>query len=642
MPTGPDVLTGLRVLIVEDEGLIAMELSDRLSRKGMTVVAVVDSADRAVAAASSLRPEVVLMDIRIKGDRDGVEAAGEISRTADIPIVFLTSHSDRATLDRAKGTAPYGYVLKPFQERELLVAIEMAVHRHSLERQLKESERKYVATLASISDGVVATDLNERITFMNPVAEALTGWSFEDARGLTATDVIPAARDVQGVDPVNPIGQALRENRSIRFDDVELFLFTKSNEAIPIDDCASPIVDDRGRVIGGVTAFRDIRYRRLAEDALRQAQEELSQSQKMESVGRLAAGIAHDFNNLLTIINGCSELALESEHLDDTTRDLLREVVGAGARASTLTRQFLAFGRKQMLQPRLVDLTALVTDLTAMLRRLIGEDVELTTTSQPQPVFVLADPGQLEHVIVNLAVNARDAMRSGGTLTIATSHTTIEAGAARSDTVEPGRYAVLTVSDSGRGIEESVKNQMFEPYFTTQDSATGSGLGLATVYGIVKQSDGFVEVDSEPGRGTTFTIYIPLVENAAPVSDPPEYVASHVVERGKECILLVEDEDSVRTLLGKILGRQGYTVITAEDGESALRAFEARSRPIDLMRDPVLIERLSAGNASFRALYMSGYTSDATPLAPGTAFIQKPFTPSVLARTVRDLLDESR
>jgi PAS domain S-box-containing protein len=649
MPKGWELLQGLRVLIVEDEGLIAEELCERLSRLGMSVVATVDSADAAVRSAVQMRPDLVLMDIRIRGDRDGVEAAAEISRTVDVPIVYLTAHSDRATLDRAKRTAPFGYVVKPFQERDLLVAIEMAVHRHGLDRQLKESERKYVATLTSIGDGVVATDLHGRVTFMNPVAEALTGWSVTDARGLPADEVVQVARDVRGTVTISPIAQAIRENRSIRFDGAELFLFSKSNEAIPIDECAAPIVDEHDRVTGGVVAFRDIRDRRLAEDALRRAQEELQQSHKMESVGRLAAGIAHDFNNLLTVINGCTELALANKGLDATTRGLLDEVVAAGGRAAMLTGQFLAFGRKQMLQPRMVDLTALVTDLAPMLRRLVGERVVLTATSGPASrVLVLADPTQLEQVIVNLAVNARDAMPAGGALTITTTQTTVEADTPRRAEVEPGRYAVLTVADTGQGIAESVRNRIFEPYLTTKEFGKGAGLGLASVYGIVKQSDGFVAVDSEPGRGTTFKIYLPLVEDRSPTDLPREAKDAKVVERGRETILLVEDEDSVRALLVSALRRQGYTVIVGSDGESALHEFERHTGPVHLvltdvvmpgMRGPALVARLSTSSTRFRVLYMSGYADHADALAPGTGFIQKPFTPTALAHKVRELLD---
>ncbi|MEP6621907.1 MAG: response regulator [bacterium] len=649
MANRSDLFEGLRVLVVEDEGLIAEELGDRLSRMGMTVVATVDSADMAVASAIALRPDLVLMDIRIKGDRDGVQAANEINLTVDVPIVYLTAHSDRATLDRAKETSPFGYILKPFQERELLIAVEMAVHRHSLERQLKESERKYVATLASIGDAVIATDVQGHVTFMNPVAEGLTGWSFDDARGLAVDDVFQVARDVTGAVAISPIGQALRENRSIRFDDAELFLFSKQQETIPIDDSAAPIVDDRGRVTGGVVAFRDIRDRRLAEEALRVAQDELFQSQKMESVGRLASGIAHDFNNLLTVINGCGDLALGNEGLDDGTRELLGEIVEAGGRAAALTQQFLAFGRKQMLRRRVVDLTALVVDMAAMLRRIIGDDVQLKPISiPPQPIFVLADASQLEQVIVNLAVNARDAMPHGGAITIALARMTIDANTPQRAGAEPGRYAVLTVADTGRGIQESTKERIFEPYFSTKEFGKGSGLGLATVYGIVKQSGGVIEVDSEAGLGSTFRIFMPLFDELAPSDESVGVADASLAQRGEETILLVEDSESVRTMLATVLRREGYTVIAASDGDVALEEFARHRDAIRLvisdvvmpgMRGPALVERLLSSSTHVGVLFMSGYESDAALFTPGAAFIMKPFTAGALVAKVRRLLD---
>jgi two-component system, cell cycle sensor histidine kinase and response regulator CckA len=647
MPNTSDQQVGPRVLIVEDEGLIAEELRERLSRLGMTVVGTVDTADAAVGLAIDTRPDVVLMDIQIKGARDGVQAAGDIRREVDVPVVYLTAHSDSATLERAKDSGPFGYLLKPFQEREVVIAIEIAIHRHSLERQLKESERKYVATLASIGDAVVASDLYGHITFMNPVAEALTGWRFADARGLSADLVFRVARDSYGVAPVRPIAQALESGKPVRFDDAELFLFSKTHEVIPVDDCAAPIVDDRGRVIGGVVAFRDIRSRRLAEDALRQAQEELFQSQKMESVGRLAAGIAHDFNNLLTVINGCSELALENPGLDETTHALLEDVLRAGGRAASLTRQFLIFGRKQVLQSRILDLTTLVTELAAMLRRLIGEDVDLTVTPDPSPISVFADPSQIEQIIVNLAVNARDAMPEGGALTIVTSRATIEPG--RSDgAIEPlpGPYALLTVTDTGHGIDEAVQAHIFEPYFTTKEIGKGSGLGLATVYGIVKQSGGFIELDSGRDRGTRFKVYLPLVDEAAQPRVPLE--GPRVLERGKGTILLVEDDGLVRSLLASVLRGRGYTVVEAEDGDNALREVEQHHGPIDLivtdvvmpgMRGPALVSRLAERNVRPRALYISGYTSEDSPVASDATFLQKPFTPAVLVSKVRELLE---
>jgi two-component system cell cycle sensor histidine kinase/response regulator CckA len=297
--------------------------------------------------------------------------------------------------------------------------------------------------------------------------------------------------------------------------DFEMPKLTAKGRRIWVRSIGEAVRDANGNVIRLQGAFQDISDRKGAEDALRQAQEELYLSQKMESVGRLAAGIAHDFNNLLTVINGYSEAALASPSLDDTTRGLVGEIAAAGQKAAVLTRQFLAFGRKQMLRPTAVDLTVFVLAQAATLRPLMGENVTVTATSEsPVPVQVLADPGQLEEVLVNLALNARDAMPGGGALTITTSRTMIDVGTRGRSGVEPGPYAVLKVTDTGQGITEPL-HTIFEPYFTTREVGKGSGLGLASVYGIVKQSGGFIEVDSEPGRGTTFTIYMPFVDGPA-------------------------------------------------------------------------------------------------------------------------------
>jgi PAS domain S-box-containing protein len=296
--------------------------------------------------------------------------------------------------------------------------------------------------------------------------------------------------------------------------DFELPKFTAKGRRIWVRSIGEAVRDADGKIVRLQGAFQDISDRKRAEEALRQAQEELHQAQKLESVGRLAAGIAHDFNNLLTVINGYSEAALASPQLDAETRGLLAEIAEAGQRAAVLTRQFLAFGGKLMVRPQVVDLTALVTGMAARLRQLIGENIALTATSEsPSPVRVIADPGQLEEVIVNLALNARDAMPEGGALTIVTTQRTVDNRMSGKSSAAPGSYGVLTVTDTGQGIQEAL-HDIFEPYVTSKDVGEGSGLGLASVYGIVKQSGGFVAVDSEPGRGTTFSIHVPL-------ADPP-------------------------------------------------------------------------------------------------------------------------
>jgi signal transduction histidine kinase len=380
-------------------------------------------------------------------------------------------------------------------------------------------------------------------------------------------------------------------------------------------------------------------------------EEQLRQSQKMDAIGQLAGGVAHDFNNLLTVINGYSALALRRIGKDDELRKPIHEISIAGTRAAGLTRQLLAFSRRQMLQAKVLDLNSVVREMDTMLQRLIGEDMDLVTLLQPSLGQIKADPGQLEQVMLNLIVNARDAMPKGGKITIETGHAYLDEAYAREHVaVQPGHYVVLTVSDTGIGMDAETQKRIFDPFFTTKEVGKGTGLGLATVYGIVKQSEGNIWVYSELGRGTTFKVYLPRVDE---VADGEELaVDSRSVPGGSETILLVEDEDLVRRLAVKILEEFGYTVITAANGEEGLRLCKEFDGPIDLLISDVvmpqmsgrqLAEHVSVLRPETKVLFMSGYTDDAIVrhgiLEENMAFIQKPFLPDALARKARELLD---
>ena len=391
--------------------------------------------------------------------------------------------------------------------------------------------------------------------------------------------------------------------------------------------------------------------RREAEEALRESEEQLRQSQKMEAIGLLAGGIAHDFNNLLTVIAGYSELMLERLDRQDPLWKSVDAIKEASDRASSLTGQLLAFSRKQVLAPKILQLNSILGNMRDLLRRVIGEDVELERVTCPTLGRVKADPGQMEQVLVNLAVNARDAMSGGGELTIETSNVEIDVDStARHSSMPPGRYVVLAMSDTGCGMDEATKARIFEPFYTTKEKGKGTGLGLSTVYGIVKQSGGWIFVESEPGRGTTFRIYLPRVDDPADTTDVPREVAK--ASAGSETVLLVEDEDGVRELARSVLEMSGYKVLEAPHGGEAVLICERHSGPIHLMLTDVVMprmngrevyERVAGLRPDMRVLYMSGYTDEAIVhhgvLEEGTAFLAKPFTPNGLTTKVREVLD---
>jgi len=410
---------------------------------------------------------------------------------------------------------------------------------------------------------------------------------------------------------------------------------------------AHRLIIERATHIAGIAISRG-----RAEEALRHSEAQLRQSQKMEAVGRLAGGIAHDFNNLLTVINGRSDLLLQRLNPRDPVHSSIEQIRKTAERATELTQQLLAFSRKQVLQPRVLDLTAVVSELAPLLRRLIGEDINLVVLPAARG-RVKADRAGLEQVITNLVINSRDAMPAGGRLTIETADADLDAAfVGLHPGTQPGSYVALVVRDEGTGMSAEVQAQAFEPFFTTKEVGKGTGLGLSTVYGIVKQHSGHISVESVVGAGSTLSIYLPRVEMASEAPSQPR-PSLHSV-RGTERVLLVEDEDDVRAVARESLARYGYTVLEARDGEEALRIAGAESGHIDVMVTDVvmpgmngreLAQRLLAIRPGTRVLYVSGYTDDALSqhgiLDQELAFLAKPFAPETLARSVRQVLDDA-
>jgi two-component system, cell cycle sensor histidine kinase and response regulator CckA len=382
-------------------------------------------------------------------------------------------------------------------------------------------------------------------------------------------------------------------------------------------------------------------------------EEQLRQAQKMEAVGMLAGGVAHDFNNLLTIIGGYSQLTMDGLSPHDPNRHNLEQVIKASERAAALTQQLLAFSRRQVLQPKVLDLNKLVTSLSTMLRRLIGEDIDLRLALDQELGRVNADPGQLEQVLMNLAVNARDAMPKGGTLTVETANVYLdESYAMRRITVKPGSYILLAVSDNGTGMDESTQARLFEPFFTTKATGKGTGLGLSTVFGIVKQSGGSLQVYSEPGRGTSVKVYLPRIDQPAAIE--PQDVPK-AARRASEVVLLVEDDDMVRHLVRDTLAREGYKLQDAATPLEAMKIAEEFKGTIHLLITDVIMPQVSGTELALnlrqqrpdmKVLYISGYTDNAIVnaglLQKEVAFLQKPFTPAVLVQKVQDVLENGK
>jgi len=517
------------------------------------------------------------------------------------------------------------------------VLVSDITERKQAERALRESEERYRDLVENAHDIIYSHDMAGNYTSVNKAGEQITGYTREETLKLNLAQTIAPEHLAKANDMLR---------RKLAGEEVtayEMELLAKDGGRIAVE-ANTKFVFQNGVPVGVQGIARDVTKRK-------QLELQLNQSQKMEAIGQLAGGIAHDFNNLLTAINGYSSLALQRTSEDDRIKGYLEEIKKAGERAANLTRQLLAFGRKQMLQPVALSLNDVVADMNKMLRRLIGEHVQLTAKFDPALRKIKADPGQIEQVLVNLVVNARDAMPQGGILTIETSNFEVDHEyASRHVAVGPASYVMLAVSDTGIGMADETKARIFEPFFTTKEKGKGTGLGLSTVYGIVKQSGGNIWVYSEPGRGTTFKVYLPQLEAGTEQTEKP--AVESATPTGSETILLVEDEDVVRGLARKVLEHAGYNVLDASGGEEAFRLCQKHTEPIHLLLTDVVMpemsgreiaERLKTLRPTTRVLFMSGYTDEAIVhhgvLDSNVEFIQKPFTPTRLARRVREVLD---
>jgi two-component system cell cycle sensor histidine kinase/response regulator CckA len=566
----------------------------------------------------------------LEPEDDGSTAAGEMQMLcSDGRVVEVEFSSSAITVDG---------------ERLIHVIMRDITERKETARQLEESQQRYRSLFSYHPDAVYSLSLEGKFLTANLACKQISGYAIEDLYHTSFEPLLAPEERKRVVEFFHRAtqGEPQSYKTTIVHRDGHLVELHVTNLPIVVDD----------RIVGVYGIAKDVTQRRQAEEALQRSEEQLRQSQKMEIVGRLAGGIAHDFNNLLTAIKSNTYFVLSDLPEGTPMREDMQEIDHAVDRAAALTHHLLAFSRKQVLQPKKTRLDEAVSTMERMLGRVIGEHIRLVISTEPGLGYVEVDPVQIEQVLLNLALNARDAMPTGGRLTIETRNATIEKEEERLYPHLPrGTRAVeLTVSDTGHGIPEEVRGRIFEPFFTTKPKGKGTGLGLSTVYGLVKQSGGYIWVDSRVGEGTTFTIRFPQVEEdrAEEASSAPAVTEP---ARGSESVLVVEDEPSIRLVVRRVLQKQGYTVLEAKDGEEALRALEEHPGEVHLLITDVvmpgmsgreLVRRVSELRACPRVLYMSGYSEDMVAnhgiLDPGVALIEKPFTPESLARRVREIL----
>ena len=627
------------VLIVDDDPGIAELERLRLEEAGYRTVTAASAAE-GLAAVRGGGIDFVLLDYRLPGDMDGLDFYARLKAEGfDPPVVLVTGFSDEGTAIRALRAGVRDFVTKSAEYLDYLPeAVGRVLAQVRTERRLAESEAHLALVWERSIDGMRLTDAAGTVVRVNAAYARLVGIPAADLVGRPFTVAYDPAQAAA-------MAEAFRDRFAARA------IEPHAEKEVTLRDgrrawleLSNSFLEVPGRSSLLLSIVRDATARRHLEDQYRQAQ-------KMEAIGQLAGGVAHDFNNLLTVINGYSEMLLAALPAGDRHRGVVEEVYRAGERAAMLTRQLLTFSRQEVVAPRVLDVNGVVEGAAQLLRRLIGEDIRLDTALAADLDRVTADPGQVEQVIMNLAVNARDAMPRGGRLTVETANVDLDGGyAGQHAGVAPGRYVLLAVSDTGHGMSPEVQRRIFEPFFTTKGQGKGTGLGLATVFGIVEQSGGHLGVYSEVGRGATFKVYLPSAGRPASVAGPAD--AEPDLPTGAATVLVVEDDEQVRGLTRMALETLGYTVLEAGGGKQAVRVAVAHGGPIDLLVTDVVMpgmsgrevaETVRAARPGVRVLFVSGYTDDAVVrhgvLTAEMAFLQKPFTLAALGGKVREVLD---
>jgi signal transduction histidine kinase/response regulator RpfG family c-di-GMP phosphodiesterase len=637
-----------RVLLVDDEPQVLVALEDLLSEQ--FVVLKAQSGEDALKLIRG-EPEIAVV---ITDQRMPRMTGDEFLKRLDqhgATRILLTGYADLSAVIRAVNEGKiFAYVTKPWNAEDLSQKVQHAAEHFHLaqelthERQLlQEKTRLLDSILDCMGEGIVVADDAGKFLVFNSRAEKILGmgpreippeqWTqtyglhLPDQKTPIPSGQLPLARILSGE----------------RFVELDMFVQNPAVAGTAVAVTATPLTNQTGGAVGGICVLRDVTQQR-------QLEAQLMQSQKMEAIGQLAGGVAHDFNNLLAVIMGYGELLLGDFEADDSKSNDVTEMLSAARRGVALTRQLLAFSRQQVVQPTVLDLNEIVGGIEKMLRRLIGEHIRLSTKLAPELGRFKADASQVEQILLNLTVNARDAMPEGGRLSIDTSHVLLdELAVVGRAGLAPGAYVVLTVTDTGTGMDAATQKRIFEPFFTTKEVGKGTGLGLSTVYGIVQQSGGHIQLTSELGSGSCFEVYFPRTESSSTARKSAH--PSAATGTASETILLVEDDEGVRVVASRILREQGYTVLEARRASEARRIWEKHKMQVDLlltdvvmpdMNGPTLARELVMDHPTLRVLYMSGYPGAGGLGAPGGGTlpcIEKPFTPASLATRVREIFD---
>ena len=689
----------IKILIVEDEAIVAEDIRNSLQSLGYIIVAVVSSGEEAVAKIEEDRPALVLMDIVLKGDMDGIEAASQIHSRFNIPVIYLTAFTDEKTIERAKLTEPFGYIVKPFEDRELHSTIEMALYKYKMESKLKENESRLSTILKSIGDAVVVTDAEGSIQFMNDIAYSLTGWKHGEAIGKPLVSVFNIVNEETRKKVEDPVTKVIREGKVVGLAN-HTILISKDGKEIPIDDSGAPVRDKKGNITGIVLVFHDIieryeaekklqqsekRYRSLYEDALsglyrsrisdgkillankiaagilgyesveeltkefkfseafspekrleliktleregsasnfeirvarkdgekidlivsariypedgyiegamiditdkKRLEAQLQRSRKMVSIGTLAGGIAHDFNNLLMGIQGYTSLMLNDLDPDHKDYNRLKNIEKQVKSGAELSAQLLGFARGGKYDVKPTDINKLLKKSVEMFGR-TKKEITIREKYAPDLSTVEADHGQIEQVLLNIFVNAWQAMPDAGDIYLETSNVVFNKNHTKPYGVKPGKYARISITDTGVGMDEETASRVFDPFFTTKGMERGTGLGLASAYGIVKNHGGMIHVYSEKGYGSTFNIYLPAVD--AKVKQISSHDREGVKHGKEEAILLVDDETIILDVGKDMLKTLGYKVFLASGGDEALKIYRKNNNKIDLANKQML------------------------------------------------------